>query len=139
MCQQLRVKAAHTGHEKAFDEFFYVIGTVEVFVFESTKLRAMCPYNDIQIHIFVANKLCFFLLVFGITGHPMLFGAYCLIFRVHEYVTSFATPLTGASMVRRYETSCALTTIFRPFGLTLRPCGSLDRGLRISTRVSGTR
>ena len=65
----------------------------------------------------------------------MLFGAYCLIFRVHEYVTSFATPLTGASMVRRYEISCAPTTRFRPFRLTLRPCGSLDRGLRISTSV----
>jgi hypothetical protein len=34
---------------------------------------------------------------------------------------------------RDYETSCALTIISRPFGLTLRLYGSLDRGLRIST------
>jgi len=43
--------------------------------------------------------------------------------------------LAGASMVplRDYETSCALTIISRPFGLTVRLYGSLDRGLRIST------
>lgn len=35
-----------------------------------------------------------------------------------------------------YETSCALTSMSRPFGRTDRRIGSLDSGFRISTRHS---
>ena len=115
---------------------------------EELALLMQVPDDRWMIHHSIENEFgsegCAFrvvvLLVFS--GSHVTRGYYCM--RCIMNMRQVSPTLDGRIYVPlqdSYETSCALTIISRPFGLTVRLYGSLDRGLRISTKssVSGAR